>query len=91
MAHHLGTERAWLSVCGHGGVTEEELMQRGEAWIQKALLWAFRECLLQKVTRKTGMVERVSSTKEEDALSRGNVSTGKVELGQKDRGHRSSD
>ena len=59
--------------------------------MERALLRAFRECLIQEVTRMTVMVKRVSRTKEADGFSLGNVSTGKVVLRQRGRGHRKSD
>lgn len=64
---------------------------RWKAWVERALLCAFGECLLQKVTGVTAVVNRVSRTKEEDSLSLGNVSAGEWASGQTDGGHRSHD
>lgn len=70
---------------------EKGVMKRRKAWMEGALLWAFRERVLQKVTAVTAIVNRVSRTKEEGSLSHGNVSAGEWVLRQTDRGHRSRD
>lgn len=52
----------------------------GRAW-----LGAFRGCLTPKVARTTVMAKQVSRTTEEDGPGLGNVSTGKLVLGQGQR------